>query len=85
MKSKSDDVYEDFYKDKNLFDFRNYLHDSKFFDPDNEKLVGKMKNESKGKIIYDFIRLKSKMYSIKDVDGKNNKRGREINQNVVKT
>ena len=36
-------------------------------------------------LIDDLVRLKSKMYSIKDVDGKKNKRGKEINQNVVKT
>ena len=38
-----------------------------------EKLIGKMKDESKGKIIDDFIRLKSKMYFTKDVDGKKKK------------
>ena len=29
-----------------------------------------MKNVSEGKIIDEFVRLKSKMYSIKNVDGK---------------
>ena len=38
-----------------------------------EKLIGKMKDESKGKIIDHFIRLKSKMYFTKDVDGKKKK------------
>ena len=32
---KTEDVYEDFYKDKNLFDFSDYALNSKFFDPAN--------------------------------------------------
>ena len=30
------DVYEDFYEDKNLFDFSDYSYDSKFFNPVNK-------------------------------------------------
>ena len=41
---KTEDVYEDFYQDKNLFDFSDYLLDSKFFDPANKKVIGKMKD-----------------------------------------
>ena len=29
---ETDNVYEDFYEDKNLFDFSNYPRESKFFD-----------------------------------------------------
>ena len=42
---KPEDVYEDFYQDKNLFDFRDYPLNSKFFDPVNKKAIGKMKDE----------------------------------------
>ena len=48
---KTEDVYEDFYEDKNLFDISDYPVKSKFFDPDNKKVIGKMKDEFKGKII----------------------------------
>ena len=53
---KTEDVYEDFYQDKNLFDSSDYLLDlmelhSKFFDPVNKKVIDKMKDEFKGKII----------------------------------
>ena len=61
---KAEDVYEDFYRDKNLFDFSDYPLDSKFFDPVNKKTIGKIKDEFKGKIINGFIELKSKMYSL---------------------
>ena len=45
---KVEDVYEDFYQDKNLFDFSGNPFDSKFFDPANKKVIGKMKDELEG-------------------------------------
>ena len=65
---KTKDVYEDLYQDKKLFDFSEYPLDSKFFDPLNRKVSGKMKDEYKGKIISEFVELKSKMYSLISVD-----------------
>ena len=79
------DVYEDFYEDKDLFDFSDYQKDSKLFDPVNKNVVGKMKDELKGKIISDFIGLKSKMYSLIKVDNEENKKAKEVNKNLVKT
>ena len=55
------DVYEDFYGDKNLFDFSDYPLNSTLFDPANKKVIGKMKDEFKGKIISEFVGLKSKI------------------------
>ena len=60
-KIKKVDVCEDFYQDifvSFLFDFSEYLSNSKFFDPVNEKIIGKMKDEFKGKIISEFVGLK---------------------------
>ena len=34
---ETNDVYEDFYEDKDLFDFSDYPKDSNFFDPVNKK------------------------------------------------
>ena len=68
MKIKTQDVYEDKHQDKNLFDFSDYPLDSKFFYPANKKLIGKMKDEFKGKNINGFVGLKSKIYSLISVD-----------------
>ena len=38
---KSENVYGDFFKGKDLFDFDNYSKDSKFFDETNKKVIGK--------------------------------------------
>ena len=41
-----------------------------------------MKDEFKGKIISEFVRLKSKMYSLTTVGGEGNKKGKGVNKNV---
>ena len=65
---KTEDVYEDFYPDKDLFDFSKYPLDSDLFDLVNKEVIGRMKDEFKGRIISEFIGLKSKMYSLISVD-----------------
>ena len=62
---KSKDVYEEFFKWKDLVDFSNYSKDSKFFNWTNKKVISKMKDEFGGVIITEYVGLKSKMYSIK--------------------
>ena len=67
---KSDDVYEESFKHKHLFDFSKLSKNSKFFDETNKTVIGKMKDESEGKINGEFVGLKSKMHSMKNIDGK---------------
>ena len=76
---KTDGVYKDFYKDKYLFGFSDYSTDSKFFNPITEKIIGKMKDEYKGKIISEFVGLKSKMYSLIDVDDEETNKAKGVN------
>ena len=76
---KTNDVYEDFYKDNDLFDFSDYPKDSKFFDLVNKKDIGKMKDKFKRKIS-EFVGLKSKMYSLIDVDNEENKKAKGVNK-----
>ena len=61
---KSENVYEEFFKWKDLFDFSNYSKDSKFFDETNKKVTGKMKDEFGGVTVIEFVGLKSNMYSM---------------------
>ena len=76
---KSEDVYEEFFKHKHLFDFSNYPKDSKFFDETNKKIIGKMKDESEGKIIDEFVGLKSKINSMLSDDGKESNTAKGVN------
>ena len=40
---KTEDVYEDFSCNKEMFDFSNYLTTSKYYDDSNNLIIGKMK------------------------------------------
>ena len=46
---KSEDIYEEFFKHKHLFDFSNYQKDSKSFDETNKKVIAKIKENQKEK------------------------------------
>ena len=52
---KTDDVYEDFSNDKEMFDFSNYSTKSKYYDNSNKLVIGKMKDETAGVVIEDFL------------------------------
>ena len=46
-----------------MFDFSNYLSKSKYYDSSNKLVVGKMKDETAGIVIEEFVGLKPNMYS----------------------
>ena len=76
---KSENVYEDFFKWKDLFDFSNYSKDSKFFDNTNKKVIGIMKDEYGRNIIDEFIGLKSKMNSVRKINGSESSTAKGVN------
>ena len=68
----NENSYEKFYEHREYFDLSNYSKNSKKFHNDNQKVLGKMKDEYAGNVIKEFIGLRSKMYSI--LDTKNNEK-----------
>ena len=62
---KWENVYKEFYKWKDLFDFSNCSKDSTFYDNTNKKLLVKWKMNTVVLFIDQFIGLKSKTYTIK--------------------
>ena len=75
---KPENVYKEFFKWKDFFDFSNYSKGLKFFDKTNKKVFGKMKDEFGGVIVNELVGLKSKMYSIKKIDGIECKTAKEV-------
>ena len=60
-KIKTEDVHENVIKDKEMFDFSNFSAKSQYYDNLNALVVRKMKDETGGLTIIEFV-LKSKMY-----------------------
>ena len=85
--NKLENVYEELFKWKDLFDFSNNPKDSKFFDTTIKKVIGKLKDEFGGVIVDEFVGLKSKMYSMKKIDGKECNSAKEcffFNEKVIR-
>ena len=83
MKLKPKLVYEDFSKDKEIFDF-NYSTKSKYYDDSNKLVVAKMRNETAGAGIEEFVGLKPKIYSFSTDDNSEHKKVKSVNKNVGK-
>ena len=81
---EAEDVYEDFWKDKDLFDNSEYPVDSPYFYKKNIKVIGKFKDEAKGVPINEFVGLRSKMYSYIKDNQKEERTAKGIKKNVIK-
>ena len=81
---EAEDVYSDFWNDKDKFDNSDYPGSSPYFDNTNKKVIGKFKDEAAGILITEFVGLRSKMYSyIKDnITGGKTAKG--IKKNIIK-
>ena len=60
---ETEDVYRDFWNDKDKLDNSDYPENSPFYDNTNKKVIGKFKDEAAGIPITEFVGLRSKMYS----------------------
>ena len=82
---KTDDVYEDFSSNKEMFDFSNYSTKSKYHEDSNKIVIGKMKDETAGVVIEEFVGLRPKMYLYLVDDNSEHKKVKGVNRNIVAT
>ena len=54
--------YQHFSSNKEKFDFSNYLPKSKYYNNLSKLFIGKMKDETRGVAIKEFVGLKPKLY-----------------------
>ena len=86
----TDDFYHDMWAMKDEFDLPSYPKSSTFYEPTNNKMVGKFKDESSGPSISEFVGLKPKMYSYQTLNDPSNgeagfstrKRGKGIHRDA---
>ena len=64
---------------KEMFDFSNYSTKSKCHDDSNKLVIGKMKDETAGVAIEEFVELKPKMYSYLVDDDSEHKKAIGVN------
>ena len=57
---KTEDIYEGFSKDKEMFEFNNHAVMSKYYDDSTKLVVGKIKDEMSVATIREFVELKLK-------------------------
>ena len=81
---EANDVYRDFWIDKDKFDNSDYPEGSLYFDKTNKKVIGKFKDEAAGVPICEFVGLRSKMYSYIKDNEKGGKTAKGIKKNVIK-
>ena len=81
---QAEDVYQDFWNDRHLFDNSDYPESSPYFDKTNKKIIGKFKDEAAGVPITEFIGLKSKMYSYVKENQTGGKTAKGIKKSVIK-
>ena len=82
-KIEPENVFEDFWKDKDLFDFSNYPKDSKYYNNSNNLVETKMKDETCAVPIKDFVGLKSYMCTSTTEDNHESKKAKDANKNAV--
>ena len=65
-----------------MCDLSDYTLNLKIFDPVNKNVIGKMKDELKRRIITEFFGLKSKIYSLVNVDDKEVTKAKGVNKKI---
>ena len=82
---KTGDIYVDFSNDKEMFDLSNSSTKSKYYDNSNKLVIGKMKDETAGVAIEEFVALKPNRYLYLVDDNSKHKKAKGVSKNVVTT
>ena len=76
------DIYADMKKHADLYDTSNYPPSHPLFSVKNKKVIGKFKDELGGKVMFEFVGIRPKMYSYAGEDS--GKRAKGVKKSVLK-
>ena len=82
--TRNKNIYEFMKNNLEYFDTSNYPRDHPCYSTENEKVIGKFKDELGGEKMTKFVGLRSKMYAYQVENGEVSKRCKGIKQCVVK-
>ena len=68
-----------------MFGFSNYSAESKYYDDSDKLVVGKIKDETAGGAVKEFVGLKPKMYLILVDDSNESKKAKGVNKYIIAT
>ena len=78
-------MFDDFSSNKEMFDFSNCSTKPKEYDNLKKLVIRKMKYESAGVAVTEFLGLKTKIYSFLVEDNNEYRKAKGVNRNVVTT
>ena len=88
LEIKTSDVYDDMIDNIDIYDTNNYKSGDVLFSSKNKKVIGKFKDELGGKVMSEFIGLRSKSYAFMYIDNNNiercDKKLKWIKKNIIK-
>jgi len=77
------DVYADMQMHIDLYDTSDYPESHPLHSTKNKKALGKMKDETLGIVVSEFVGLRSKMYSLRKFDGKEKRAAKGVSKYVI--
>src|ERR1044072_3408103 len=79
----TNDIYKDMKKNIKLFDTSDYPKEHKLYSEKNKQVLGKMKDETAGKLITEFVGLRAKLYAYKTLENKEMKKAKGVKKSVI--
>jgi hypothetical protein len=80
---QTQNVYDDMLTDLDWYDTSDYPADHPLHSQSNKKRLGKLKDELAGRVLNEFVGLRSKVYSLRSDDGENIRKAKGVARHNV--
>ena len=80
---ETEDIYKVMHEHKEDHDLSEYQENSQYYNKENKRVIGKFQDEYKEKIINEGIFIRSKMYSYKEISGKEMDKAESVSRTII--